>query len=704
MVKQRTEWKVDGMDCTNCAASITRFLERKGIEDVHVSFATGEVRFGQLPQDISLDDIRSGIHKLGFTVVDTTQEEAPSFWTLERKLLISAIFTAPLLLHHMLMMLGASPFPFLHNDWIQLLFCLPVFFIGVWHFGSSALGSLRGGVPNMDVLIFIGSTAAFIYSLIGSILNEPDYIFYETAATIITLVLVGNWLEKRSVQQTTTAIEALTQLQAPRAKRLMPSGTIVEIDRQEIEKGFLLIVNEGDQIPVDGKVVEGTGAVDESMLTGESDLVPKQASDELIGGSLLAHGSLRLEVTAIGQDTVLSQMIELVKSAQEDKPDIQRLADRISAIFVPVVITIALLTLLIGHFGFQLSFQQALMNAIAVLVISCPCAMGLATPTAVMVGVGRMARNGILVKGASTLENLAGIRQVVFDKTGTLTTGDFQIGKVVFHTNEEEQARQAIYELEMRSSHPIAQSLQRHFQGEFAEPLLSNIQEEKGIGLRGQDATGREWTIGSYRILPPDTQPTEAASLFLTLDGEIVATIELQDQLKDQARETVAYLQDLDLKPIILSGDRLEKTKQTAAALGIQEYYAQQLPDQKLDRIDSLTAAAPTAMVGDGINDAPALAKANLGISLSNASQVAIQSAQIVLLNGNLGHLKDAFAISNATLTTIKQNLFWAFAYNVVAIPIAAMGFLNPMWGALFMAFSDVVVIGNSIRLKYRKV
>ena len=696
------EWTVEGMDCVNCATSITRFLERKGLKDVYVNYATGEVRFQAGEQAVDMEALKKGIAKLGYHVAEP--EEQPAFWSLDRKLLVSALFTVPLLLQHIVMAIGFHGIHALHDPWVQLLVCLPVFILGAWHFGVSAWGSLRNGTPNMDVLIFLGSTAAFVYSLVGAVLNEPDYLFFETAATIITLVFTGNWLEKRSVKQTTTAIEELGKLQAPNARKVMPSGSIVTISAKEVEIGDLLLVNEGDQIPTDGTVEEGEALLDESMLTGESEPVNKQKGDAVIGASLVAHGTLRLRATAVGRQTVLSRMIELVKTAQRDKPSIQRLADRISAIFVPAVVGIALVTFLVGFFGFDISFQKALMNSIAVLVISCPCAMGLATPTAVMVGVGRLARNGILVKGGQTVETFASIRQFIFDKTGTLTTGDFEVGAVDFLGNEPDQIRQVVSELEMHSSHPIAHSLLAFFHANNnGSAYLKSVEEQKGQGMTAVDPEGRTWQLGSHRILG-ENGSNGTHSLYLTRDDQLMATIDLRDTLKADAAQTIKFLKNKGLETVILSGDRQAKTRQIAADLGIDRYYAEQLPEQKLEVVEKLSAIMPTAMVGDGINDAPALAKATLGVSLSNASQAAIQSAQIILLNGQLHRITDAVSISRATLQTIKQNLFWAFAYNVVAIPIAAMGFLNPMWGALFMAFSDIVVIGNSIRLKYKKL
>jgi P-type Cu+ transporter len=702
MVKDQVELTVDGMDCNNCAMSITRFLERKGLEEVYVNFQTKEVRFKRADDKLSLEKVKEGIGKLGYTVVEP--EQKLPFWNLGRKLLVSAIFTAPLLLGHLLMLVGLE-LVWLHQPWVQLALATPPFLIGLAHFGSSAMRSIRGGVPNMDVLIFTGSTAAMVYSILGMFLHDPSYYFFETAATIITLVLMGNWLEHRAVAQTTSAIGELTQLQAATAKVIMPSGTLVEVPKEELIIGNRLQVNEGDVIPTDARVMAGSGAVDESMLTGESMPVSKAAEDEVIGGSILVQGNLQLQVTALGKNTVLEQMVELVKTAQQDKPPIQQLADKISAVFVPVVLGIALLTFLLGYFAFNLGSQQALMNAIAVLVISCPCAMGLATPTAVMVGVGRLAKLGVLIKGGRTVEQLASIQHLVFDKTGTLTTGKFRIESAQYPQGEMKLANGLVWAMEQYSSHPVAKSLRLALEGLPRETNLPEltVEEQQGTGLTARDAAGTTYRIGSKRLFS-DAQEKCAGDIFLFRDDQLMAVFKLGDDLKTGVVQALHDLEAAAMHTYILSGDREEKTRQLAQQLGVADYYAEQLPAEKLAIIREISSRGPTAMVGDGINDAPALAQADLGISLSSASQVAIQSAKVVLLNGRIDILPQAFSLAKHTVTTIRQNLFWAFAYNVVAIPIAAVGLLNPMWGAFFMAFSDVIVIGNSLRLKYKKI
>lgn len=706
MVKNtgKIEWEVDGMTCVNCAAGVERFLSRKGMKDIFVDFAAKEVRFINEDEALDLEILKNGIRKMGYTIVEEGQKVP--FWTLTRKLLISAILTFPLFANHLLMLAGLH-IHVLNQLWVQILLATPVFAVGVMHFGKSALASLRERYPNMDVLIFLGSSAAYVYSIIGTVLGEPDYIFYETAASIITLVLLGNWLEERAVSKTNSAIEALESLKPAKAKVLMPSGTIVSLNIAEVEKGQTLIINEGDAIPADGKVLEGSGDADEAFLTGESMPVYKEQGSKVTGGTTLLRGNMKVEVLATGESSMLGQIIRMVKKAQQEKPGIQRLADKISAVFVPVVVGISLMTLFTGHFVFDLSFSRALMNSIAVLVISCPCAMGLATPTAVSVGVGRMAREGILVKGGRTLEQFAGIKRIVFDKTGTLTTGDFKVTDVWYAEGNQDETNGLIYSLEQNSSHPIANSLLAWLSQKGVKPQsnLEDIHEIKGLGMEGRDRDGQVYRIGSAVILPKAQLAfKEKYQVFFLKNQDLLAAFALTDALARGAVDTLDYLHRSQVQTVLLSGDQDRKVREVAGKLKIDSFFAEQSPADKLDKIEKWSTEMPTAMVGDGINDAAALARANIGVSLGNASQVAINAAEMVLLGGRMDQLIRALAISRETLLTIRQNLFWAFAYNIVAIPMAAMGFLNPMYGAMFMAFSDVVVIGNSLRLNIKKI
>lgn len=701
--KKNITLNVEGMTCANCALGIKKQLVKKGLENVNVSFSTGEVTYDGNTK-LNAQEIIDSINQLGYKVIDAPKEEK-GLSSIEKKFYISLFFTIPLFLH--MFMPHDS---ILNNAWVQLALCIPVFGIGLFHFGKSAIGSLKTGVPNMDVLITIGSTAAFIYSVFGMYLyygthEGHNYLFFETAATIITLVLLGNLLEHRSVNQTTTAIKELSQIQQSEAKKIMPDGSTVVVAYDEINVGDIIQVNSGDRVAVDGEIIKGNATIDESMISGESTPVEKETGSKVIGGTVLMDGTMQFKAEKVGSETVLSKIIEMVKNAQQDQPNIQQLGDKISAIFVPIVLLIALLTFLIAHFGFDISMQQALMQSIAVLVISCPCAMGLATPTAVMVGIGRAAKKGILIKGGSTLELFANAKNIVFDKTGTLTTGKFAIKSTKLYAPiEEQELKNILFTIEQHSSHPIAQSVVDYLKPDSTTLDFSNIKEIKGIGLEAVDKENNHYQVGSFRIDETQTEDKQHA-IFIFKNKELIAGVDIEDELKQHVPETISLLNQQGLNTILLSGDIQQKCEELATKVNIKTVYSQQLPEQKLSKIDELEKQSPTAMVGDGINDAPALTKASVGISMSKATQVAVHSAQIVLLNDkDLSQVYEAYLISKHTLITIKQNLFWAFFYNVLAIPVAALGFLNPMVAALAMAFSDVIVVGNSIRLKTKKL
>ncbi|WP_420460242.1 heavy metal translocating P-type ATPase [Neolewinella sp.] len=698
------ELRVDGMDCNNCAQSIHRYLERQGLEDVLVNFQTREVRYRRDDAAADAATIRAGIHKLGFRVVDDAASESVPSWglTAQQRLLICAALTLPLLLGHFLMVAGLNV-SWLENGWTQFALALPVYLIGGLHFGRSTLAGLRERLLNMDVLIFLGATAAFVYSMIGLALREPRFYFFETAATIITLVLVGNWLEARAVQRTTTAIGALTALRPERVTAVMPSGTLVQLPVEQVRPGTQVRANTGDKIPLDGILRQGGVAVNESMLTGESLPVEKTIGDTLLGGSLVVYGQATLEVTRAYRDGTLARIIDLVKTAQADKPELQRLADRISAIFVPVVIGISVLTFLIGWLTGYATPTQALMNAIAVLLISCPCAMGLATPTAVMVGVGRLARAGVLIRGGSTVEKLAGIKTMVFDKTGTLTTGALRVGDYrVAKGQDPTLVSRLIFELEGYSSHPIASSIRDFLRKqELADPQRKAYRAFAGA-YTVHETAGSGITAGAF-FLGASGGVDEQADVVLTRDGELMASFTLVDEVREGAAAVIDSLRKEGVEAVMLTGDRQQKADRLARTVGIETVHAGQRPDQKLARITALSQSQPTAMVGDGINDAAALSRADLGISLGGASAVALDAAQVVLMRDDISLLVQARHIAALTVRTIRESLFWAFSYNIVAIPLAALGYLNPMWAALFMAFSDVVVIGNAVRLKHRQ-
>lgn len=686
------------MTCANCAAGIKKHLENKGLQDVNVNFSTGEASW-ENDKNQDKNDVAKTITSLGYKIKSSSKEEEKGLSKVEKYFYFTLIFTLPLF-SHMFFPKGSI----IQNPLLQFILCLPVYIIGVSYFGKSAWGSIKTGVPNMDVLIFTGSSAAFFYSIYGWLINYGTpavhhYLFFETSATIITLVLLGNVLEHKSVKKTTTAIGDLTAIQKVIAKKEI-EGKITEVNFEDIRVDDILVINSGDKIPTDGIIISGTSYIDESMITGESFPVNKSVDNQVIGGTIITEGSIKIKATKIGDDTLLSQIIELVKNAQNNKPNIQKLGDQVSAVFVPVVLTISLATFFIGHYFFNIEIQDAFLRSIAVLVISCPCAMGLATPTAVMVGIGRAAKNGILIKGGDTLEKLASIKTIVFDKTGTLTTGKFIVSQFTVLDGDENDVKNIIYNIEQHSSHPIAKSLCNAFKENSSLLKLSDITEEKGISISA-NIDDNIYTIGSSKIY----SSPEKYDLFVLKNKELIATLNISDELKTNTDLVISSLHKRGYTTTLLSGDKKEKCNQIASELGITTTYSEQLPQDKIVKIEELVSSNKTAMVGDGINDAPALAKATIGISLGNATQIAIQSADVVLLNNeDLSQLPQTMQIGKHTLLTIKQNLFWAFAYNIVAIPIAVMGLLNPMWGALFMAFSDVIVIGNSIRLRYKNI
>jgi Cu+-exporting ATPase len=456
-------------------------------------------------------------------------------------------------------------------------------------------------------------------------------------------------------------------------------------------------------VPIDCKVLSGEAEVSEAIITGESIPVRKGPKDKLIGGSVVHNGVIRAMVTATGEDTVLSHILRMVKQAQGEKPPVQKMADRISAIFVPVVIGIAVVTL-VGNWIYLNEFTPALMRSIAVLVIACPCAMGLATPAAIAVGLGRGARNGILFRNATSLENFKDIKQVVFDKTGTLTTGNFVISEyeVMDESMDDEEFRRLVFSLEKYSTHPIARTIASNWRTKN-DIRWKKVEEVKGMGMKGTDQQGREFFAGSFRAAQGLTDDN-SHNVYVIADGKLAGWIDMADEIRPEAAEVVHYLKQKGIKTYLLSGDHARTCEKLAHEIGIEHVIAEQTPEQKLEKIAALTAQAPTAMVGDGINDAPALAKATIGISMSDASHLAMQSAQVVLMNKGLANLPTALGLGRHTYRTIGQNLFWAFAYNIVAIPVAAFGFLVPAFAALVMGFSDVVLAVNSVRLFVKKV
>ena len=716
----KKEWIVEGMTCTTCALNVSKYLEKEGLKQVKVNPMSGDVSFVS-NESFEEASIKSGIDRLGYKVVSTEGTKpktngshhgddhgsASGFLnTNKKRFLFTLPFTAILLLHMLHGVLPHQISEWLMNPWVQLALCLPVFIVGMSYFGKSAYKSLRSGMPNMDVLITIGSLAAFIYSVVGSLILKlgHDYLFFETSATIITLVFLGNALEEASINATQKELNKLGEAQDVKANMIAFDENhreqIFEVDSEVLKSGDLILVRTGEQVPADAKILWGECTVNEAILTGESEPIFKQKKDMVTGGSVLESGSIKAQVTAAGKDTVLSGIIKMVKDAQTEKPPMQRKADRISARFVPAVLTISLITF-IGNYLYGHAVGESLMRSIAVLVISCPCAMGLATPAAIAVGMGRAARNGILFRNASALEFFKDIKQIVFDKTGTLTTGKFSLQK--FETTlPEEEFKRIVFSLEKFSVHPLAQPIINEWKTNDAI-RWDKIEEIKGRGMRGQTPEGDVYEAGSHAVLGK-AYNGEVHNIFLTKNGSFIGWVDVADEVRPEAVEVLAYLRSKGIKTIMLTGDKKEKADVIGRQLGIAEVISEQSPAQKLDMISTLDKQAPTAMVGDGVNDAPALSKASLGISLSDASQLAVQSADVILMNSGLKKLPLALGLGKHTYKTINENLFWAFAYNVVAIPVAAFGFLSATFAAFAMAGSDVVLALNSLRLFVKNV
>ncbi|HKH60735.1 MAG TPA: cation-translocating P-type ATPase [Flavitalea sp.] len=704
---EKVIWKVDGMTCSNCALTISQYLQKEGQQHVKVNPINGEVIFETSDQK-NKQKLQKGIENLGYSVKADSLSAQPRkriFRNHKQRFLFCLVLTLPLMLH---MFDNWIHIHWLMNPWVQLALCLPVYIVGMDFFGRSAMRSIRNGMPNMNVLIAIGATAAFAYSLAGTLLKLGEgYLFYETAAAIITLVLLGNYLEDASVHSTQRALNSLAKSQKVMANMIAFDENhhelIFPIENSQLKHGDLVLIKSGEQVPADCKILWGNANVSEAIITGESLPLEKKAKDQLIGGSLLLDGTVKAQVTAEAKDSVLSNIINLVKQAQGEKPPVQQMADRISAIFVPVVLGIAAITFIVNYIILQ-EFTASLMRSIAVLVIACPCAMGLATPAAIAVGLGRAAKNGVLFRNAKSLELFKDIRQVVFDKTGTLTTGQFEIADFRIQGTDVSEAefKRIVFSLEKYSNHPIAKSISSSWK-QKNEIRWKKIEENKGKGMKSIDNNGDEFIAGSYRVAEHLT-PDHSHNIYVVKNNKLLGWIDVKDQIREEAATVVNYLKKKNIKTFLLSGDRVEKCKRLAHELGIDEVIAEQTPEQKLKVVEDLTKQAPTVMVGDGINDAPALAKATIGISMSDASQIAMQTADVVLMNYGLKNLPVSLGLGRHTYITIKQNLFWAFFYNIIAIPVAAFGLLTPTFGALVMGLSDVVLGLNSVRLFVKKV
>ncbi|WP_294739432.1 cation-translocating P-type ATPase [uncultured Exiguobacterium sp.] len=693
------EFDIEGMTCAACSARIEKVLNRMdGVEaTVNLPLETARVSISDAYDDQAIIE---KIRKIGYgATVKQTPHATKSNRRMLYRFMIAAILSLPLLAS-MLTHIPNSPFhlPFLMNPWLQFALATPVQFIIGAPFYSGAYKSLRSGSANMDVLVALGTSAAYFYSVAEMLfVSDMPHLYFETSAILITLVLLGKVLEDRAKQQTTGAIKSLLSLQAKEAV-ILEDGQERIVSIEAIQAGMVLLVKPGNKIPTDGIVRAGDAYLDESMLTGESVPVHKTVGASVIGGTLNTNGSLQVEATKIGQATVLAQIIRVVEQAQTEKAPIQRQADRISGVFVPIVVAIALLTLA-AWWMFTASFAEAIRPAIAVLVIACPCALGLATPTSIMVGTGKGAERGILFKGGAQLENLQHVDAVVFDKTGTLTVGR----PVVVETFGTETALDFAAALERQSEHPLARAITAERDVVFD---IERFHVESGRGITGQ-IMEHDLIVGSARMMQerdivlPNWTSLGATLVYVAVDGEVSAGYAIRDALKDSAKETIWRLRETK-EVYLLTGDRREVADHLAKELGLDPafVFADVLPVEKADVIQSLQQTKRVAMVGDGINDAPALVTADVGIALGSGTDVALEAADVTLLGHDLKQVLLAIELSEQTMRNIRQNLVFALGYNTIGIPVAFLGLLAPWLAGAAMAFSSVSVVTNALRLK----
>jgi len=718
--------EITGMNCAACAGSIERVLgNTPGVVSGQVNPASSKARVEYVPNLIDIPAIIARIANAGFGANEARTLDAAALaardaqndaqWRHERALfIIAAILTAPLLAQMLTMFDVGDPGHALrgaHDEWlprwVQLALATPVqFWLGA-RFYRGGWTSLRAGSANMDVLVALGTSMAWAFSAVVTVFNLTDqHVYFEASAAIVTLILLGRLLEARAKRKTSSAIRALLDL-SPKTAKVERDGRLIEVDAASLRVGEIVVIAAGDSVPVDGVVVSGASSVDEAMLSGEAMPLDKAPGDKVFAATLNHTGMLRARATGVGADTVLAQIVRMVDQAQGSKAAVQALADRISAIFVPAVVLIATLTFALTWLITGV-FASALVHAVAVLVIACPCALGLATPTAIMVGTGLGARHGILIRNAEVLERARALDTLVVDKTGTLTEGKPVVTGV--HPAADTSERELLYlaaTLETGSRHPLARAIVERAEAESMTPgQVEAFETLPGNGLQGR-VDGRHLRLGKPGWMGGDTpeisrlQAEGNTVIVLAADERIIGHLAIADRLRATSRAAIARLKANGIKPVMLTGDNHHTARAIAGEVGIDDFIAEVLPQDKAEHLQRLQRehGAHVGMVGDGINDAPALAAADVGFAIGGGADIAVDSADIVLMRGDLMGVATAIDLSSATVRKIRQNLFFAFFYNILGIPLAALGLLNPVIAGAAMAMSSVCVLGNSLLL-----